>query len=470
MPALKQTKKQGFQKHWAVFAIISILSWLLFVHPDIMETANHSYLLLDSLFSGRFFGYYNDVMAHENSLYYINNAHYNIFIYFIFAIAQFPVFVINSIFHLPVNEPLLYFIGKLVSGIFFVGCFPLIHQIGEELSLSYSTSRIAALFFALWPPAFFSALVMGQYDSIGLFFTLAALLYWMRGRMTAFALMTGVAAACKFFVFFMFIPLLLLREKRLVHIVKTGLVSLWLLLPTTLLFMGRTGDMGTFNNIMMSRLFQAKLLGAREIPLFPALYMILCFAAFLWKPAIENIKRTGLWLSLAAYSLFFLLVDWHPQWLILLGPFIILSTMLEKPRVPWFLLDIALCAGFFIFAAVVFPNQLEANLLDFGLVGILTPFSTHQFPSRNAISFYYNLLPMVSALPMVLCGGAFIAQIIFKMPLKGGTPASRLAQGTPATQNWEKNLLLWVWLVFGIGFSIWLLPTLFTWLKTFSLL
>ena len=471
MSVLVKTNQPPKKLHWVLFACFSLLAWLLFVHPDVIETANHSYLLLETIFKGRFFEYYNEIMAHNNTLYYINFAHYNIFIYFIFAIAQLPMFIINTIFHLPPNETLLYFNGKLVSILFFIGCIPLVQQIGEELGLTRSTSRWASLFFALWPPAFFSAMVMGQYDSIGLFFTLAALLYWTRGKMLPFAFITGIGAACKFYILFLFIPLLLLREKRIWQIIKSGLIALWLIVPTTLLFSGRSGDMPLFNDIMMSRLFQAKFPGAREIPLFPALYLILCFIAYLWRPKKTEENKIGLWLGLAAYSLFFLLVDWHPQWLILLAPFVVLTTFLEKPQMPWFWLDIALSAGFFFFTATIFPNQLEANLLDFGIIGVLSPWQTHQFPHHNAISFYYNLLPMVSALPMVLCSGAILSHFVLKIPFTKGSPARQLAQNYSSPVDvWEGKYALWVWVVFVIGMGVWALPTFFTWLKCFGFL
>lgn len=468
MPTLSTIKKHPLRWHWAVALILGAFAWLLFVHPDIIETANHSYLLLESIFSGRFMHFYTDVMEHNNTLYYLNNAHYNVVIYLIFALAELPIFIINSLFGLPVNEPILYFTGKLVSIGFFLACLPVLKEIANELKIEEKLQSWLLLFFVLWPPAFFSSYVMGQYDSICLFFTLLSFMYWLKGKYMHFALVAGVGAACKFFALFLFLPLVLLTEKRLLHIIKYGLLSLWLVLPTSLLFMGRTGDMGHFNGIMSSRLFTAKFLGAREIPLFPALYLLLCFAAYLWQPKPDQQKRAGLWLGLGAYSLFFLLVDWHPQWLLLLAPFILLTTFLEKNKTPWFWLDIALSAGFFIYCAVAFPNQLEANLLDFGLVGLWSPWQVYHFPDHNAISFYYNLLPMVSALPMVLTAGSFLAHMGFKVPYPSGTPAKRMALSPVQRHPFEKSLAFSLWFVFGAGMAVWFLPTLFTWLKTFS--
>ena len=47
----------------AVLVILAAGAFLLWNHPDIQETARHTRILLEDLFSGRFFVFYNDTMA-----------------------------------------------------------------------------------------------------------------------------------------------------------------------------------------------------------------------------------------------------------------------------------------------------------------------------------------------------------------------------------------------------------------------
>lgn len=469
---VQKIKKHPLWVHWLIFGVVCLVFYLLFVHPDVIETANHSYLLLDSLFKGRFLDFYNYVMEHPfgKNLYYINNAHYNIVIYIIFAVAELPVFLFNSIFGTAVNEPLLYYIGKLVSTGFFFACLPVIKRIALQLGFSEQDSNWAPLFFAAMPPAFFSAIVMGQYDSLCLFFLLMGFLNWLRGKPLAFTLWFGVGAACKFFPLLLFVPLLLLIEKRPLHIIKYGLLSLWLVAPTTLLFLGRTGDMGTFNNLMMERLFAVKMPAAANVAVFPLLFLLLCFACYLWAPKPQALARTGLWACLAAFGILFLFVSWHPQWLILITPFLIFSAFAEKNRTPWFWLNLAFSVGFFLFCALGYPHQLEANLFDFGLPGIITGMQTTSIAAGyNSISFYYNsLLAVINILPMALVGGGLIAYTLFTFPGKNGTPANRLS-GDAQTLA-PAHLGRFLWGGFGAGIAVWLLPTLFTWFKCFGLL
>ena len=454
--------------HWLIYAGVCVACYLLFFHTDVMQTANHAYLLLESIFSGRLPYFYLDVMAHENTLYYIANAYYNIALYFVFAVFELPVFIFNAIFSLPVNETLLFFLGKFVAAVFLFGSLYIFRLIAAELEMDEKTGDLATLAFALSPPAFFSVFIMAQYDSVGLFFTLLALLYWLRGRYTLFSFLMGIAVAFKLFPLFLLVPLILLVEKRPLHIIKHGALSLWLLELTTLLFWGRTGDSALMSDLMIVRLFGGILPMAFDVPAFPLLYAALCLAAFLWNPAKERIKQIGLWLCLAAYGLLFLWVGWHPQWVLLLVPFLVLTTFAEKHRTPWFWIDVLLSAGFFLYCFIVHPSQLEGNLLDFGIVGLLTGLKTYA-PATvyNPVSFYLLLIRSeIRYLPMVLFGSALLVHIAGKIPLTGGTPALRLAGGESGPPPEKTPAFLW--LAFGLPLALWALPVLLTWINCFG--
>lgn len=453
--------------HWIIAAIFAAAALLLFIHPDVIETANHSYLFLESIFSGRLLHFYEDVMLHDNSLYYINNAHYSIVIYLIFGLCELPVFIICKLFNLAVNEVLLYFIGKLVSAGFFVAGLAVLYKIALQIGVTQAKSQWAILFCFLWPPAFFACFIMGQYDSICLLFILLALLYWLRGNMLRFSLWIGVGVACKFFPLLLVVPLVLLVEKRLLPILKYGLLTLWLTLPLNLLYVNRDGDMGFFNQLMANRIFQTRVELSTAVPLFPLLFVVLCVAAYMWHPKTEAARNTaGLWLCLTVLCLLFVTIEWHPQWLILIAPFVVLTSMQQKNRFVWLCIDILFSVGFFMALAFNFPNQFEANLLNQGLVGLLSGLNTALVNAKNSINFYYNLMPLASSFPPVLYAGALISQFVFKMPTAQGTLGTRLSGGKQSV--YEQNPAMLLWVGFGLSIMVWLVPTLLTWLKCFS--
>lgn len=457
MPAKPASLREPKRSQWLIFIAVCAAGFVLFLHADVIETANHSYILLDSFFGGQFRSFYGNVAAHENAFYYINNAHYNIVVYLLFALAELPVYIINHIFDLAPNEAVLSFVGKLVSTAFFFASLPLVSAIGRMAGLSQRAAGWAPLFFALWPPAFFSVLAMGQYDSICVFLTLLAVYWWMQGKMLRFAIVFGVAIPFKIFAALLMVPLLLLREKRILQVLKYALISLWVLVPTGLLFAGHTFSMGQFTTEMTQRLFAASLPAARQLPVFALCYGLLCVLCYFWRPAEEKLPRLGLWLGLATYGLVFLFVEWHPQWLILLAPWAVLTTLLEKQHAAWLLVDILLCAGFFLVCAAAFPGQLEANLMDRGLPGLIAG-ATWQ---GTALIGTYTKLDVIGYLPTVLFSIPLAAHLLLKLPLPGGTPAGRLCAKTSPIPALESRPALALWLLFGIGFGLcWLAPVL----------
>lgn len=124
-----------------IFVSVFVLSFFMFSHPDLWETANHSYVFLESVFDGGFLDFYEICAEHANTYYYINNANYNIVTYIIFGLWELPVFVFNNLFGLALNEKFLIFWAKCVSAAFYLGCGILTESICEKLVRSEAIIR-----------------------------------------------------------------------------------------------------------------------------------------------------------------------------------------------------------------------------------------------------------------------------------------------------------------------------------------
>lgn len=395
-------------------------------HDDLLETSNHAWLLLDCIKNGQFLDYYNVVMAHQNSLYYLNNAHYNILCYALYAIWQLPVYLVSQLGHIAVSERFLMFWSKAVGVAAFAGCAALLGRIAVRLGHPPEDSHFIPLYFVLDPIAFFAAIVMGQYDSLCLLFLLAAILCWLDGRMLRFSLLAGVALVFKFFPLLLFLPLLVLTEKRPLRCAGYLLASLWLYIPTALLFRGRTGDMSVFNGEVIQRIFAAKLAGGLDdLPIYLILYACLLLGCYLYRPQSRQAAAACMpWLGLAVYGLLFVFVSWHPQWLILLAPFVVLTNFAQRQRAPWLYLNTILFAGYWMCMNFNFPGQLEENLLHWGLLGNLV---SPLIGGAQNLSFYLALIPYTVELAPVIFAAPLLASLLFKFPLRGGSLGDRLA-------------------------------------------
>ncbi len=443
------------------FAVAFILAFVFFSHPDLWETSAHSYLLLDSIFAGHPLDFYNRVAAHQNSFYYINNANYNIVIYCIFAAWQLPVYLAHTLFGAGVSDLFLFFWSKCVSVGFFIGCGIMLRRLACLLGFSPKAAGAAALFFIFDPVAFFSPMVLGQYDTLCLFFTLWALCFYVRGQYTRFSLVLGVGVVCKFFPLLLFVPLILLAEKRPTRLPGYAACTLWLYLPTTLLYHGRTGDAPVFTQAMIDRLFRLNYeTGVRGVSVFVLGYALLVFAALLYAPPSPQRRcDVALYCCLAVYGWLFLCLLWHPQWVLLFTPFAVLTSCRHRVRLPWFLLDLAFCAGFFLNCFYEFPNQMGAGLLDGGLLPLFAGRTVAGCgESWKLLSNFLEHIPYVWVMTPVLFCGAILAQLLFKIPFSGGTPAQRLTRAAD-----DDTFSLWggCGLRFALGFGCcWLLPVL----------
>lgn len=439
------------------FSLAAAASFFFMSHPDLWETANHSYVFLECLFGGQFMDFYNVVAQHSNSYYYINGANYNVFIYIIFALWELPVFLFNRIAGLPMVETFIILWAKAVPCFFYAGCGYMVMRLAEKLGLAKDKAMLTAAFFLFNPVAFFSPMVMGQYDTLCLFFTLWALCHYIDGNYTKFSLIIGVGVVCKFFALLIFVPLVLLAEKRLLRIIKYGLMSLWLYIPTTLLFMGRTGQAGGFVSTMIGRMFASEIpSGMGGVALFVTLYAIIVFVSFLYNPK-EKTAYMAVYLPMVVFGLLFHSIFWHPQWIVLLMPFVVLTTALHSVRGPWYWLDMVICAGFFLLCFCHYGTQTGAVLFDGGWLYSIWWFRVATAPYWVGLDVLLGKIPFLFQLGPVMFSGAIFANIIFKFPLGRTTLSDRLASESEYDSLSDKTFL---YLIFIAGFiCMWLVPS-----------
>lgn len=422
----------GIDIRFIIGGMIFSVFYLATAHDDLLETSNHAWLLLECIHGGQFSEFYNVVMSHQNTLYYLNNAHYNIMCYLLYALWQLPLYLVCCLTNCTINEYLLLLWSKAVGVIAYLGCGILTQKIAGAIE-SESPCETVALAFWLNPIAFFSSMIMAQYDSLCLLPLLLSILFWSKGRLKLFSITMGVAMVFKFFPLLLFLPLLVLVEKRPLHILLHGAMSLWLYIPTALLFRGRTGDMGVFTNMMIDEVFSAQLPGGiAPIPVFLTIYAVFLVGCYLKSSSINDAIKLMPWFGLFVYGSLFLFTRWHPQWLLLIVPFWILSTLQQKNQIPWYYVTILLFAGYWLCSAINYPKHFETGLLNNGAFRKLITLLPVQ---RNPVSFYFELIPHMNQLIPVLFYAPLLAAILFQFPV-GNT-----SLGDKLSNNWSQQEL-----------------------------
>ena len=415
-----------------VVIFLAVAGFFLWNHPDIVETAQHTQILLKDIFSGNFFAFYQDTMDAKAVLGYANAAHYHILFYVLCALWDLPLYLLSLV--LPVSNFAFVLWTKAFGTLAWILCGFLLQKVASLLGISVKYLPWTGYGLWLCPIAFFTVLGMGQYDSLCLLFILGALYLYLQDKLLAFSLVMGMALVFKMFALFVFVPLLLLREKRLLRVVGYLVIGMWLYLPGTLLFAGRNGDASFFNSLIAQRLF------AQVLP-------------FVAQPSI-------LLVALA-------LVQWHPQWLILLTPFVLLTNWQSNQSQRWMLLHGISVAGFFLMTAYLFVGQIEANLFDFGIIGQWFGVTISGSAQQRTNTVYFDLIPYLAQLAPVAFSAPIIIGLFGKFPLKGKQLFDRLcppAVGAP-------SIRLWLYGTFVVTFgAFWFIPSAFAWIKTLGIL
>ena len=312
---------------WIVLGLLLTVLFVTFLYDDLVITYNHSLNFLDCLFSGNFFGFYDYTMEHFCLGY---PADYYVLIYIIFAVWNLPTWLLTKLFGIDPNCILALLWAKAILLPFIMGCFYIIHkmfEVIEEKDTEHLYFMISSsLLFVL--PIF----AMSQYDIISLFFLLWGLYYCMKDNEVPWKAIVLFAAAIpiKILAVFPVLLMIVLKEKRIVEIVKKMVCSMLGLFICVLPYIDNEGFQKaiTYNGGWFGKLSEQVLpSGWSGISIFWLCFFALCIIAYMAKQnTIKEYFEQVVWLLAALYFVFFIFVAAHPQWTVLLVPFMVLMT------------------------------------------------------------------------------------------------------------------------------------------------
>lgn len=289
-----------------------------------------------------------------------SGAIYNIVIYLTMAVWAAPVYLLNHIFHFPNYVEILNLWGRvLVIGLCLVTSGQMAKLAGElfprdrqEGDLPWE--RDVRYLFLSSPILLYEAIVFNQYDIFMILTMVIALRLYFKNRMVLFSLVMALSVCYKLFAVLILFPLLLLKEKRLGRILGYSLLGVSLYGLTTLACTLLDPGYSATQSIMGAHFHYGTWIFEVELPggfsgvyAFVLGYVVLCFLAFLHHPGERKTEFT-LWLCLAVYVLFFCFVNWHPQWVVLLVPFISLLFASVRQREAALLADLVLSVGYLL--------------------------------------------------------------------------------------------------------------------------
>lgn len=426
---------------WGILAAVCALAAVTFLYGDVKATFEHSFNFLDSVFAGRPQDFYQ--IAIENSTF-GHPAVYDVPIYAVFGLWNLPTYLLyrfNDFNYLESTPAQLWL--KLMLILFALVATWLVMKIARQIGVSAARSKWVGFYFLSSMSLFVPVFVIVQYDIISVTFMLAGLLAYMKGNIRAFLFWFLAANTFKLFALFIFIPLVLLREKRIPRALGQILVGILGLILCRLLYRGDLAfevSTGGFTDLMLDRLRTAGFTwqSSMAVPLFVVFIVGLAIFAYAKRPSSERaLNAFAIYLSLAAFLVFCAIVPLNPYWIALVAPFSILI-IFANPRHLTLnsLLEVSISASLFLIYMLVGFSMYNAGIFKDLLFGqFIAPAASQRFQTPGDILRAVGL----GGNNVIFLVGFMIACVLAVLVVN--YPRATFVEGMPNTQTIKRSVV-----------------------------
>lgn len=319
--------KYGRFALWGLLFVCLIFCIPAFLYGDIEATFDNTVLLAKAIQDGEFLHFYEYSLEHAQTYW---PAGYDILLYIFFGIWNLPAILCHLIGGFAYLEsPIALLWCKGLTVVFAAGMAWMLYRIVRLCDGDKEEGLLAVFLMlsgvSLAAPVF----IVGQYDTLPLFFMLGGLYYYLKEEEWKCYLCFWISIPLKIYGLFLLLPLILLKEKRIGAIlVKTaGICSLYVLLK--LLFVG--DSVYSFISGSQGKYGTDKLLNAAveysgyDFCLFLGAYAAICIFCY-WK-RLEGAKEMQwypLYVCFLVFAAFAALVAINDYWIIFYLPFAVL--------------------------------------------------------------------------------------------------------------------------------------------------
>ena len=323
---------------WGV--TLCVMAFLLFAHTynDIVITTRHGLNFWKLLFDGDILRFFQlDRMPSGNAAYmHPQGCSYSILVYILFAVWNIPLALLETFANVDVmnNVLCLAYMKLLPITAMFLSAY-LLRKIILLFSVPEEKADLLIYLFLSSSVMLSIVFVVSQYDTLSLVFQLLGLYAFMRKKDGQFIFWFGIAFCFKFFSLILFLPLLVLRHKKLLSWIKSLVLMIlpWVLckIPFSFGINDMYGDLMTGEVYAMGLGETLLSYSNSYMSLFVIAYVLLLVWCYLQDPDSETLSFKAIWAGLVSYAAFAGLLETFPYWHILLMPFLILS-MAVTPR------------------------------------------------------------------------------------------------------------------------------------------
>ena len=412
---------------WAILLALMLFCFVTYAMSDIYHTAACSFGYLNGHFSD-----FSDYLAGSG----ISadgstgiHASYMPTVYLLFALWNLPLRILGIV-RVPTMQlgfTAVMWAKFLPCLVFFAGAYPL-YRVTSELGMDQRKSKLLVYAYLSCPVLLYGQVVIGQYESFFIFCILLGLLYYLRKKPAGFILAFGVAMTFKYTALIIFIPLLLLQEKKILKVIAaTILVCLpfaleFLLYMHSEAFMsyafgiGSAGDTPTgyiTNAVLYTGFnFGGNLKFVIYLPIV-AFALVSAWAYFTDADSKSDLGKYAVFFGGLALAALFCLSKWHSHWLMPLFVFFTIGSFLHRKTGAFMALDLIFGVLFVMFCTCQFEGAHDEAMINSGIFKFLLP--GKQVSYAYSLTDYFRKPDMSVQLSFLTA--IMAVQAIFKHPV-----------------------------------------------------
>lgn len=338
MKRINLVKSNSVEKwEWIVLLIILSFPLLSFFYMDTNSIVRCGIDVTKSIVDGQFLDYFdytslslaNQLMVHEPA--------YDILFYLTVGVWEIPVAIAELVTGKTLEHNFIALgYSKMLLIVFLLLSAWMLRKIALEIGLSEKASAWCSFAFASNGFVFAYLCIAGQYDILGIFFTLTGAYYYLKEDTKKFIIFFAIAVQYKFFPLFVFFPLLLLKEKNLIKI--AGQV-ICVALPMFILGIPFLDDEAVFGKKaaiqadMIDRIFRNRIsIFETEVPLSVLMVGAVFVYCYLKEISDSEKKYYAIYIPFLTFAALFLSFPFFPYWIVNMLPWMTLLFFMRKQQ------------------------------------------------------------------------------------------------------------------------------------------
>ena len=321
---------------WILLGVMAVFMFFTMFYTDLQSIYNQGLNFWDCLIACDMGNFYTYSLEHQYAGF---AATYYWIVYAVIGIWNLPIWILRQAFGINVYSVKCMLWSKLQMVFFLVLTLWMLEKIMRDFGFEKKKCRFAQFLFASSLMVILPTVAISQIDIITVFLMLWGIREYLKSeRITwKFLLIFAFASALKIFAMFVFIPLVMLREKRILAVVGDLAVGTVFILASLLPYAGRADYLeatSVLNDVMVDRMFETVFpTGNLQIPAFLTIFVGICIWAYVTKiKSKEKYLYYVNWIALAVFAVFFIFVFAHPYWILLLAPYVVLLIMMNPER------------------------------------------------------------------------------------------------------------------------------------------